>query len=80
MRECLNKGRTRLVLKIAAQMKENGIEPDLETYLNILTAFASDRNPGLAWATLKDMEILDVEPDVACFNQVLQVCLLNAQN
>ena len=74
MRECLNKGRSRLVLQIAARMKEQGIEPDLETYLNILTALAADNYHTAAWATLKDMEALDIEPDVACFNQILQVC------
>ena len=80
MQESLNKGFSRNVLQIAAHMKRSGIAPDLETYVNILTALATECVDLAAWATIRDMQAVGIEPDISCLNQVLRVSSLTPCN
>lgn len=54
-------------------MKQEGIRPNSVTYKHLLRAFADEKMHPEAWAVLKDMQAMGIEPDQEAYNIVLSV-------
>lgn len=61
---------------IAAQMKAQGVEPNLHTYNMLMFAASIDFRGLDAWAIFDDLILYGFEPNVAIFNTMLNVALL----
>ncbi|KAF7782498.1 hypothetical protein Agabi119p4_1874 [Agaricus bisporus var. burnettii] len=60
-----------LRLASAAQMKREGVQPNLVIYNCLLEAAAHGAFWLEAWAILDDMRLLGIEPNIMCFNYLL---------
>ncbi|KAI0312343.1 hypothetical protein OF83DRAFT_1146592 [Amylostereum chailletii] len=65
-------GYTALVLSIMANMKKEGISPDLLTYNTALEPFAHHGMSDEALSLFDDMKALDIPPDTQTFNLLLK--------
>lgn len=60
-------------LEIAADMKAQGIRPDLTTYSSLMEATAHGGGWFEAWAILDDMLLVGVKPDINILNNLIYV-------
>ncbi|KAG6907662.1 hypothetical protein DXG01_007866 [Tephrocybe rancida] len=72
MMEAAEQGRYADVLDIAANMKSEGIQPDLTTYSALMRAADRHRRWLDAWAILDDLLAVGLQPDITIFNYFIQ--------
>lgn len=65
-------GDVALCLHFAADMKEAGVQPDVTTYNQLITAVATDNRDHDAWAIFDDMMFLGIKPNADTFHALLQ--------
>ena len=61
--------------RMAAQMKNIGMKPDILIYNGLMAATAGEEQPLLAWAILDDMLLEGIQPTVTTFFHLLHVIM-----
>jgi pentatricopeptide repeat protein len=61
------------VLKIVAEIKQQNLRLDVNTYTAILTAYSRAKDQQSVLRTLKEMKENDIKPSVDCYNIALEV-------
>ena len=64
-----------MALSICAEMKQEGVKPDLMTYKHIMRGLSAEKLPTETLAVFKDMQAAGFAPDQESYNIILTVSL-----
>lgn len=67
------RGKLTEALRMCAQMKAEGVQPDLLTYTSLIMACRADALHMEAWAIYEDMLGFGLSPDREIFHRLIQV-------
>ena len=73
--DCCSRGRIAMALSICAEMKQEGVKPDLMTYKHIMRGLSAEKLPTETFAVFKDMQAAGFAPDQESYNIILTVSL-----
>lgn len=66
-----NSKSTAMVLRMCKEMKQEGVNPDIIIYNNLLACLADDCHVLEAWAIVEDMSSMGIAPDRNTFNHLI---------